>query len=1088
MNIANFSVKNPVLINLLMIGLFLFGGISMLNMPTELNPEIEFNWVFTTVIYTGASPAEIENLIIDPIESEIQDVEDVDEIQSTAGEGIGFVLVKFKDMSDSEFREHYVDLKAEIDKVDLPEETEEPIIDSFGSGDFIPVITVNMAFTIPEDNAHVIADDLEEDLIDMPGVAKVQVSGLAEREIWVEVDPEKMNALNVTFNEIMMALMSRNINVPGGTISVGKTEYFIRALGEYRSVDEIRNTIIRTNPNGLFVKVSDVGNVNDRRKEMTILSRMNEETSITFSISKTGDSNSLDVIEDIKVLIKEYQAAAPDGVVFSFSNDNSVWILRVVNTLTNNAITGMLFIVLVLFLFLGERGFRFLLWCLAIAGGISLLLKILLALAGITTNFLILFSIFTVIIVVVGDYLRGGANPLLAVLGILISFSIAFIFMNITGYSFNGSTLFALVMVLGIIVDDAIIIIENCHRYRLKGFDSIDSAIRGTKEVAAPILSSIATNIAAFLPLMLLPGIMGKFLRIIPIIFSLALVASMFEAFILLPSHYADWTVGSNVYKKGEKKFFRALRKAYGHLLVKVLRRRYWVIGGLIFVLLFSLLLIPIIGVEMFGEEDFDMFWVAVKFPEGTSLDETNRIMKKFEEEALQLPSDHLKNVIVNVGLLQGNEEWLTRKNVAQLFVELKPIEERTKTTDELLAILRDRVQDISGPISLEFEKVTGGPPVGKPISIKVQGKYYDQIKEAALALEDSIRTVDGTTDIMDNSPPGKKEIRIIVDEEKAGLYGFKVQDVALNVRYAFDGVTATEYRDGDDEIDVVVKYDEVNRTSVDDVLNLRLTNPMGQTVALRNMVDFEIKPSDAQIRRFDQKRTIMVTGEIDNNVTSMDKVNTRLAELFPILEKKFPGITFKIGGEFSEFIEVFKDIGFLFTLGLILIFIILGTQFNSYTQPLVILSTVPFALIGAMLGLLISSNPFSIIALFGFVALAGIVVNDAIIMISFINNRRKSEQPTVYQYWRSIVNSGRLRLRPIILTSLTTISGLMPMAFGIGGKSEMWSPLANVILFGLLISTMLTLFVIPSFMAVLDDIKRSRKKARAQALQELGM
>lgn len=1077
MNIAQLSVKNPVLINLLMIGIFLFGGLTLLDMPTELNPEIEFNWVFTTVLYTGASPTEIENLIIDPIESEIQDVDDIDEIQSTAGEGIGFVLVKFKDMSSAAFREHFVDLKAEIDKVKLPEEAEDPIIDSFSSGDFIPVIAVNMAFTIPEENAYAIADELEDELVDMPGVAKVQVSGLAEREIWVEVDPERMNARHVSFNEIMMALMSRNINVPGGTISVGKTEYFIRTLGEYRSIDEIRNTIIRTGSNGLAVKISDVARVHDRRKELTILSRTNRERSITFSISKSIDANSLDIIEDIKQLVQQSQETSPDGVHFSFSNDNSVWILRVVHTLTNNGITGMLFIVLVLFLFLGERGPRFLAAALALAVLLSGLVYFLLQNLNIQSNLLNLFSIFTVILVVLGDFRKGGANPLLAVLGILISFSITFIFMRVTGHSFNGNTLFALVMVLGIIVDDAIIILENSHRYRLLGYNSVDSAIMGTKEVTLPILTSILTNIAAFLPLMLLPGIMGKFMRIIPIIFSLALIASLFEAFVLLPSHYADWTTKSNISKRGEKQFFRILRRGYSKLLVRVLRRRYLVLSALLLILVGSIALIPVIGVEMFGEEDFDLFWVLVKFPEGTSLQESNRIMQKFEDEALTLPRDQVRNVIVNVGLLQGNEEWLTRKNVAQLFVELYPQEQRSMTTDELLNTLRERVKHISGPVSLQFEKINSGPPVGKSISIKVQGKYYDQIKQAALALEDSLRLLPGTKDILDNSPPGKKEIRVVVDEEKAGMYGFRVQDVALNVRYAFDGLTATEFRDGDDEIDVVVKYGLQNRSSLDDVLNLRLTNPSGQTVALRNMVNFEITPSDAQIRRFDQKRTILVTGDIDKALTTTDKINARLAELFPVLEARFPGITFKIGGEFSEFMEVFKNIGFLFTLGLILIFIILGTQFNSYAQPLIILTTVPFALIGAMLGLLVSGNPFSIVAMFGIVALAGIVVNDAIILISFINDRRREQQQSVYRLWRSIVNSGRLRLRPIILTSLTTISGLVPMAFGIGGKSDMWAPLANVILFGMLVSTILTLFVIPSFVAVLDDLKGTRKK-----------
>ena len=455
MSISEFSVRKPVLVNLLMIGLFLFGTISLFRMPTEINPKIDFNWVFITILYPGAAPSETESLIVDPIEAEIKDIDNISEIQSNAGEGFGFVLVKFEDMSASEFREHFVDLKSEIDKVDLPEEAEEPLIEAFDSGDFLPVITVNMSYTTSTDEAQLIADDLEDDIKDLPGVAKIQVSGLAKREIWVEVDPVKINSMNVSFDEIIIALKTRNLNVPGGNITFGRKEYLIRSLGEYASLSEIENTIIRTSRDGEYLKIKDVAEVTDRREELSILSRMNGEPSITFSVSKRGEANSIDVIEDIKKVVEQYKNDVPESVKFEYTNDNSIYIVRTINILRNNAITGMILILIVLYFFLGK------------------------------------------------------GNALLASLGIPISFFITFIFMNMTGYSLNGNTLFALVMVLGIIVDDAIIVIENCHRYRLKGYDSYQSAIRGSREVITPILASIGTNIAAFLPLILLPVLIG---------------------------------------------------------------------------------------------------------------------------------------------------------------------------------------------------------------------------------------------------------------------------------------------------------------------------------------------------------------------------------------------------------------------------------------------------------------------------------------------------------------------------------------------------------------------------------------------------
>ncbi|MCB0731142.1 MAG: efflux RND transporter permease subunit, partial [Ignavibacteriae bacterium] len=333
MNIAKFSVKNSVLVNLLMIGLFIFGWIALNNMPTELNPPVSFNWVFITVTYPGASPVETESLIVDPIESEIKDVDDIDEIQSTAGEGFGFILVKFEDISLTDFRQRYNELKSELDKVSFPEDAEDPIVDDFNSSDFVPLINVNMAFSIPEANAQIIADKIQDELEDLSGVAKVQISGLGEREIWIEVDPEKMNTRNVSFDDVIFALKQRNINVPGGNISIGKTEYLIRSIGEYESVNQIENTIVKTSYSGEFIRLRDIAEVNDTREELTILSRLNGENSISFSVSKNADANSIDVIDAVKNLVEEYRASVPSGVEFSFTNDNSVYINRIIDIL-----------------------------------------------------------------------------------------------------------------------------------------------------------------------------------------------------------------------------------------------------------------------------------------------------------------------------------------------------------------------------------------------------------------------------------------------------------------------------------------------------------------------------------------------------------------------------------------------------------------------------------------------------------------------------------------------------------------------------------------------------------------------------------
>ncbi|MFH1845367.1 MAG: efflux RND transporter permease subunit [bacterium] len=1012
--LPRFSVSQPVLVNLLMIGIFLGGGLALLSMPQELNPNISFNWVFVTILYPGASPQEVEDLVAIPVEKELDKIDSVTELLTTAGEGYAFFLVKFDDMSNAEFTTKMQEVRLQIDNASIPDECEDPIVDDFGSDDFLPVIAVGVTTDGDPELAATVVDDLVDDIERIADVAKVQLSGLEEREIWVEIDPLQLNGHRLTLGAVVQALHARNVNFPGGNITIGRSEFQVRALSRFASPAEIERLVLRTGPDGGIVYLSDVATISEVRAETSILSRLDGKPAMTVSVSKKAGGSTYAVVDRIKELVEEYRERSPEGIEYKITIDSTKHIGRILSVLRNNAIIGITFIFFILLVFLGK------------------------------------------------------ANAGLASLGIPLSFMMTFILMQMTGNTINGSSVFALIIVLGIIVDDAIIVLENVHSHRQSGKSLRQAVIDGTSEVISPVTAGILTTIAAFLPLMLLPGIMGKFMRVIPFVVTLALAASLFEALVILPSHIHDWTGGSKRHERPEFRGYLWLRERYERLIRRFLRRRYLVMAVTTVILFGSFALIPLIGVEMFGDEDFDYFTILAKMPEGTSLEETDRIIGKIEAVALALPAEELDLVASNAGLYQGNDDWITRKNVGQVIVSLVPEGDRERTMEQIIDELRGAIAGISGITSLMFEKPTSGPPSPQPVSIRLTGKYFYELNGAMADIKAILAGIDGVYDVRDDFPGGKQEIRIEIDEERAALVGLSPREIALELRTAVEGLTATTYRDGDEDVDVVVKLREESANSLAEVRSLRITTFSGLSIPLSDIATISVNDATTEMKRRNLKRTIIIGADIDDAVTTVDRVVRQLTPHFEEISRRYEEVDLEIGGEFEEFSQAFNDIGKLFAIGVMLIFLILGTQFRSYIQPMVILCTVPFSFIGAMIGLLVSGDKFGIVTLFGVVALAGIVVNDAIVLISFINNARRDGMDR----WESIVAGGVKRLRPIILTSVTTIGGLLPTVLGIGGTSLVWRPLANTIAWGLLAATVLTLLVIPCILAIVDDVK----------------
>jgi len=1015
MSPIRFSIRNPVFANLLMITLTVLGVLSFIQLPREMMPKIPFNWAFITTVYPNVPAEDIERLITIPIEDEIADVDGIDEISSVSAEGYSFVQVKFELSSKDQFDKRLTELKSEVDKADIAADAEDPDVEDFDTDDFVPILSVTLSGDFPEKLMHDLGEQLKDLYSDVKGVSTVALTGARDREIWIDVTPEKLYAQDLSLDQVAGAITLRNRNLAAGDLKRGPEKLLVRTVGEVQSAADFGSVVIRSGASGRQVFLRDIAQIKDGWEEEKSRSRMNGQKAITLSLSKKSTASSLDVIEKIKAITEEFRAKLPPGMEITYTNDSSLIIKDLLRSLGDNAWVGLLLTLLPLALLLDWR------------------------------------------------------SALFTSLSIPITLAITLLFMKYTGNTLNGSSLFGLILAVGMVVDQAIVVIDNSSRYIQDGMNPSEAAMKGATEVAWPVCTSVLTVVASFVPLMLLPGIIGRFMRIVPLVISLALIASLVQAFYILPAHIALWIRPSKTKNSIiQEKWSSWILVKYRLILEKIMRRRKLVMVIMPLVILLSAGLIPLIGVEMYRDEEISQFFVRVKMPQGTSLEATDQVISRIERAALNLPATELHAVIAQPGTLQSDAEWLFTSSVGQVIVDLKERRDRELPIDSLMNLLRSRTQDIPGIESIQFAKVNTGPPVGKAVEVKVQGKYFGDLEAVAEELKSELAAMPGTYDIADNYFPGKRQVKIKVNPEKAAFYGLDVTQIASTAYAAFNGLKASVLHDGDDEIDVMVRFPEERMDDISAVQRLKIRSPRGFWVPFLNVASISIEAGPADIHRYENERAITVSANVDKARTSGVEVNRRLISRFKNIEKQYPGAKLLFKGEFEEFAEAFSGLAVLFLIGIGLIFLILGAEFRSIVQPLIIMIAVPFGFIGAMVGLVLSGNPFSIATLYGFVALAGIVVDNAIVLVAFINDARAQG----VENHESIVRAGVLRLRPIFLTSITTITGVLPIALGLFGKSEVWGPLANTFCWGQAVSTLLVLFVVPAvYEFVVDDM-----------------
>lgn len=1011
-NPARFSVVNRAFVNAVFILVIAVGVWSLLTIPRELNPRVGFNWAFITVIWPGATPEEVEDLVTIPIEDEVFTVEDVDIITSNSRSGSGFVWVRFEQISEAEFERRLDDVRARVVAVDLPDEAEDPEVESFSSYDFQPVVTVAVHGTGPERLLHDTAREVADELRSVDGVADVERFGSRDRAVVVEVDPLKLESHGLDAADVETALRLTSLNLPAGVIKLGGSEYLLRTRSRVAGAQDVAQVALRAGADGRRLLVSDVATVTEGFTDRTVAARFNGEPAITLAITKNERGNTLRIASEVRRLVAKINQRLPEGVGLAVANDESLLVDIILGVLESNALIGLVLVALMLFLFVGWRG------------------------------------------------------ALVAVLGIPVTFLLAVIALDWSGFSFNGNTLFGLILVLGMVVDDAIVILENGFRHLQSGKDPARAIVDGVAEVASPVAISTFTTLAGFLPLVLMTGTIGKFMRIIPITVALVLLASLIEAFWILPSHFVD-IMRSRREAEGRSSRMEGFRKRYVALLDRFLRHRYLVLAGAGAALIVSVGLIPLIGVELFAGDEFSTIQIQVTMPDGTRLEETDAVVQRFEGLAATLPEHELEAVIGNSGILQTSDEWRFGSHVGQVWVDVVEANDRDRSVAEILADLRRRAAAIPGPLTLEFRSLESGPPADAPVELLVKGDDLDELGQASEALQAALREIPGTADVRDDLELRQPQLDVVVDREAAARHGLDPTRIALAVRAAFADSQTTTFRDGDEEVDVVVRWPESRRRRAEDVEDLRFANPTGEVVPFSAVARLEERFGPLIIRRHERERAVTVMAETSGDGADMGAINAGILDRWRELRSLFPGVRVEQGGQFREFWEAFGDLARLFGIGLLLNFMLMSGQFKNWSQPLVIMSVVPLSFIGAMAGLMAARAPFSIATLYGFVALAGVAVNDSIVLLDFVNRLRREG----LDRWESLRQAGRLRLRPILLTTVTTVFGLLPMALGLGGSSQTWQPLASTIVAGLAVATGMCLLVIPCLQAVVDDL-----------------
>lgn len=1078
--ISDFFIERYRVAYLIIAAIVLLGLQAYMSLPREEMPEVVVPFAIVSANYPGAAPQEIETLITDKIETKIKEVDDIESITSTSSNGTSSITVEFA--VDTDINEKIDEIQDKISSIEseLPEDSTSPIVKGFATSDE-PIMTLNISGDYDLIKLKNISEDIKSQIENVQGVDEVTIVGGLEREIDIYVDSSQLAAYNLSINQIRNAIESSNINMPGGNIDLDDMNYTVRTVAEFDEISEMEDLIV-TVQNGSPIYLKDIAHIEDTYEKATSYSEMyergvsSEETAtptITLSVTRGDDADTIGISNEIKEILNEGKGNLyPDDVFISIMGDVAIEVDETLNDVLGNALSGLLIVIVVLFLFIGFR------------------------------------------------------ESLIVAFVIPLSLLSSFILMKYNDITLNSMSLVSLILAIGMLVDNAIVIMENIDRIRDEGHDIYNASKFATNQVAPAVFAATLTTMSAFLPMAMTSGVMGEFMKIIPITVMFAIGASFVMSIVVTPalcsrflskyktkiiqnkgkldtlrkvssvifvfvlSLYAfmnDGSIGllswacaiifagimfvkefkSKNSSHGDLKIINAYVKWMDKILISRGKRTTLVIASILFFFA-SLATIPLglLKIDLFPTTDNTSFTIDIETPSGYLLEDTKVVTQEVEDVLFNYPE--IESFVSKIGNTGGRIFGSTgdSSNIAQISIDLVAETERDISSMEIIDNLRKDLKEIAGA-KITVEQAAMGPSSRKPVSIEIIGEDFDDLSIVADDFKEILKDIPGTTEVSTSMSDKSLEIQIVIDKEKASLLGLDIKSISTEIRNVINGIEVSTFKENQDETDIVIRTTEEAIISIDDFKKIYFTSNSGEKIVFSQVATLVETSGLNAIEHEDLKRTLKVESNLIDGANS----NVILKEFRSKIEDyELPSDTkVSYGGDIRNIKESFTDMFFNMIVAVLLVFIILAIQFNSLSQPMVVLFSVPLATIGAMIGLIITGNNFGMFAFMGIVSLVGIAVNDAIVLVDYTNYLRKSGSGII----DAIKEAGKTRFLPVLATSITTIGGILPLAL----KNPDYAQMGFALIFGLVASTVLTLVYIPILYSIIEGLKEKMRK-----------
>ncbi|MBM3248076.1 MAG: efflux RND transporter permease subunit [Candidatus Omnitrophica bacterium] len=1027
MNLPEFGVRRPVTNLMIFFAIIVLAAYSLTRLGIDMMPKIEPPSITVISSYPGASPEDVEANVTEPLENQLATTPGIEKITSSSSEGVSMIRLKFVwgtnlDAASNDIRDRIELAKRQLP--DIPDEMDNPYIFKFNTAS-IPIMFFGITAKESYSDLYDLVDKRVADAIrQLPGVGTVNLFGGLKRQINIWIDRQRLEGYGLSILDIQNALSLENIQQPLGKIKTGLTDYLIRLPGEFASPDEI-NLVIIGKSNGNFIYLKDVARVEDSFKEVTLNVRINKQPGLMMMVQKQSDTNSVQVAERIKAKLKELEKVLPSDIKINTIFDTSEDIITSLNSLKSTLWLGIVLVIFVVWFFLRH----------------------------ITPSFIIALTI-----------------P--------FSLLIAFIYLFLSGRTINVISLSSLVIVAGMVVDNAIVVVDNIYRKLERGNRPVEAALFGTREMFLSIAAATFTTIVVFLPMLFLPGVIGIMFGEMAVIVTATLIGSLFTASTFSPmlcSKIMKKPYGiekrskffTRFYNLAEK-MFKTWEEFYSRQLAWCLGHKKLVVGGFLVAFVTSLFLTPFVGNEFAPEEDTGDLRLTISLPLGTRLEESEKVSNRIEDIlANNIPE--AKFYYARTGEVPGQGRGMGKASGTHIITagaKLVAKDIRKRSVFDVGQDLRERIKQVPGVLKID---ISSGNPIGrvitgmggKAVQIDIIGNSFDETDQVASQIKQIMEKIPGAVDVTVSREFRRPEIKIEVDREKSASLGLNMNTIASSLRTYIAGSTATKYREKGETYDIYVRLEESSRSKIEDIENMSIVSPVTKKqIRLSNIAKIYEGYGPVDIERKNRER--VVTVECNTYKRSSGKVIEDIKK--ELRNMTFPSdVMINFGGEAEEQAKAFRDLGLLLLLGIVLVYMIMAAQFESLLDPFIVMFSIPFTFVGVIVAFIITRTTLSIVSYLGIIMLMGIVVNNAIVLISYIIILR-SRGLSMYD---AVTNAGRDRLRPVMMTTITTLVSLLPLALSRGQGSETWNPLGITMFGGLLVSTLITMLFVPTLYAI---------------------